>query len=78
MILPTKYLKEEDTLLCALAVIFENLESKQSLSELWDKIHNDESIYNYERFILALDLLYMLNIIDFNQNDGIWRIKNDL
>lgn len=78
MILPTKYLKEEDTLLCASAIILEKLESKKSLSELWDIVRDDDSVYNFERLILSLDLLYMLDIIDFNQNDGFVRIKNDL
>ena len=75
MIMPNKYLKEEDTLLGASAVIFENLEYKKGLSELWDNVRDDESVYNYERFILSLDLLYMLNIIELNENNEIVRLK---
>ncbi len=68
MIMPNKCLKEEDTLLGSSAVIFNNLNDKQTLSELWDKVKQEEAIYNFERFILSLDLLYILGIIDFNEN----------
>lgn len=66
--MPNKCLKEEDTLLGSSAVIFNNLNDKQTLSELWDKVKQEEAIYNFERFILSLDLLYLLGIIDFNEN----------
>lgn len=77
MIMPNKYLKEEDTLLGASAVIFENLSKQQSISELWDKVREDKSVYNFERFILSLDLLYMLNLIELNNNE-LMRVKHDL
>ena len=77
MIMPNKYLKEEDTLLGASAVIFENLSKQQSISELWDKVREDDSVYNFERFILSLDLLYMLNLVELNNNE-IMRTKHDL
>lgn len=68
MIMPNKCLKQEDTLLGSSAVIFNNLNDKQTLSELWDKVKQEEVIYNFERFILSLDMLYLLGIIDFNEN----------
>ena len=77
MIMPNKYLKEEDTLLGASAVIFDNLNKQQSISELWDKVREDDSVYNFERFILSLDLLYMLNLVELNNNE-IMRTKHDL
>jgi len=77
MIMPNKYLKEEDTLLGASAVVFENLSKQQSISELWDKVREDDSVYNFERFILSLDLLYMLNLIELNNNE-LMRVKHDL
>lgn len=74
MIMPNKYLKEEDSLLGASAVIFENLSKQQSISELWDKVREDDSVYNFERFILSLDLLYILNLVELNNNE-IMRVK---
>lgn len=76
MIMPNKNLKEEDTLLGSCAVIFDNLSDKKSLSELWEIVKNDKSVYNFERSILSLDMLYMLNLIDFEKNYLI-KVKND-
>lgn len=74
MIMPNKYLKEEDTLLGASAVIFNNLEQKQSLSELWEKVKDDDSVYNFERFILSLDMLYILGFVEFDKNKNIIKV----
>lgn len=70
MIMPNKFLKEEDTLLGASAVIFNNLNQKQSVSELWDKVKEDNSVYNFERFILSLDLLYFLGFVKLDENNN--------
>lgn len=74
MIMPNKYLKEEDTLLGASAVIFNNLEQKQTLSELWEKVKDDNSVYNFERFILSLDMLYILGFVEFDKNKNIIKV----
>ena len=58
MIMPNKCLKQEDTLLGSSAVIFNNLNDKQTLSELWDKVKQEEAIYNFERFILSYEVNY--------------------
>ena len=68
MIMPNKCLKQEDTLLGSSSLIFNNLNDKEKLSELWDKVKQEEAIYNFERFILSLDMLYLLGIINFNEN----------
>jgi len=40
-------------------------------------VREDDSVYNFERFILSLDLLYMLNLIELNNNE-LMRVKHDL
>ena len=72
--MPNKYLKEEDTLLGSSAVIFNNIQEHQNLSELWDNVKNNNSVYNFERFILTLDMLYTLGLIDF-KNNNIIKVK---
>ena len=74
MIMPNKFLKEEDTLLGASAVIFNNLEHKQSLSELWERVKDDNSVYNFERYILSLDMLYILGFVEFDENKNIIKV----
>lgn len=65
MILPTKYLTEDQTFLGVGATLLENLKTPKSLSKLWDVVKNQENIGTFERFILGLDILYMLGIIIF-------------
>lgn len=77
MIMPNKYLKEEDTLLGSSAIIFDNLNETQTLSELWDKVKQYDAVYNFERFILSLDILYLLGFIDFN-GKSIIRLNYDI
>lgn len=74
MIMPNKYLKEEDTLLGAAAIIFNNLCHTQSLSDLWEKVKEDNSVYNFERFILSLDLLYILGLVELDKNNNIMKV----
>ena len=74
MIMPNKYLKEEDTLLGVAAIIFNNLGHTQSLSDLWEKVKEDNSVYNFERFILSLDLLYILALLELDKNNNIIKV----
>ncbi len=75
MIMPNKYLTQEETLLGVGKIILDNLSSKKTLSELWEKIKDNESVYNYERFILGLDMLFILGIIDIDDKNILEVIK---
>ncbi len=72
MILPTKHLKLSNSLLSAGAALLKNINEPKTVSLLWDKTRNLPEIRTFERFTLSLDLLFIMNIIDFK--DGlIWR-----
>lgn len=67
MILPSKYVHEQDAIIGISARILENLIHEKQLSQLWEDVKtgiND----NFERFVLALDLLFMLGIIEMQRN----------
>jgi len=68
MILPTKHIKLENTLLGAGAFILKELQVPRKISELWDNTNIKENIMTFERLILALDLLFMLGIINLNND----------
>ena len=68
MILPNKYLREDEALIGFGSVILKHLQVEQSLSDLWEDVKYVESIGNFERFILVLDILYILGLIDFKKN----------
>jgi hypothetical protein len=74
VILPNKYLREDEALLGVGGKILLLLQQDMLLSELWEETKKKENIGNFERFVLALDLLYLLGLIIFEENK-IKRVK---
>lgn len=76
MILPDKNIKLEYSLLSCGAMLLTEITKPQTVSLLWDKVKNSKVIVSFEKFIIVLDYLYMINAITIN--DGmIVRCKND-
>ena len=67
MILPSKHISEEQSLLGVSVVVLKYLEKPQTVTSLWDKLRNEQVVGTYERFVLALDMLYILRIINMYQ-----------
>tara|TARA_R110002167_G_scaffold100070_5_gene261534 strand:- start:1112 stop:1339 length:228 start_codon:yes stop_codon:yes gene_type:complete len=74
VILPNKYLREDEALIGVGGKILMLLQQDMLLSELWEETKEKENIGNFERFVLALDLLYLLGLIIFEENK-IKRVK---
>lgn len=76
MILPDKNIKLEYSLLNCGALILGEISESQTISLLWNKVKKHEALVNYEKFLLTLDYLYLINAITLR--DGlIVRCKND-
>lgn len=72
MILPTKHLPQEKSLLVIGAEVLGLLDQPKTVSRLWSELTNARKVngsklLTYDWFILALDLLYMLNSVDFER-----------
>lgn len=67
MILPSKHISEDQALLGVGAVLLRHLESQQTVTSLWDKVRDERSVGTFERFVLALDLLYIAGVIEISQ-----------
>jgi hypothetical protein len=65
MILPTKHLKLSNSILNAGSILIRHIDAAQTITYLWDQTRNLPEIKTFERFILALDFLYILGLIDF-------------
>jgi hypothetical protein len=74
MILPDKNLLLAHSLLGMGAELLTKLKSPQTISSLWDKVRKSDKINSYEKYILTLDLLYLLDLVEFQ--DGLLRKKN--
>lgn len=67
MILPDKNIKLEYSLLNCGALVLESLEVPLTISALWEKLKEQKVFVGYEKFILTIDFLYMINGIE-NEN----------
>ncbi len=74
MILPNKYLREHEVLIGVGSVLLKHLSIEKTLSRLWDEVKSASNIGNFERFVLGLDLLFLLGIIE-TKNDKIVRVS---
>lgn len=64
MIMPNKFLSEYDALIGVGSVLLDKLTVGKTLSTLWDETKDISNIGNFERFILGLDLLFILGLIE--------------
>jgi hypothetical protein len=67
MIMPNKYLREDEALLGLGAVVLKYLGTDRSMSDLWEDVKIIESVGNFERFVLVLDMLFLLGLIEFKE-----------
>lgn len=65
MILPTKHVAPRQSLLGIGAVIVCQLESPKTVTALWDRVRDDPDVRTFKRYVLALDLLFLIGIIDY-------------
>jgi hypothetical protein len=69
MILPTKHISVQYSLLGAGAAILRSLDSPRTVTGLWERVRAEPEIGVYWRFVLALDLLFAIGVLDFK--DGL-------
>lgn len=80
MILPDKYLIPSQSLIGIGAFILDILKDKEmTLDELWDKFNKKygnkkiiKTMPSMMRFIYSLEILYILNYIDYNDKGEIY------
>ena len=69
MILPTKHIPESEALLGVGGTILRHLNGPMTVSGLWERVRAEPNVGNFERFILASTLLYVIGAIDIK--DGL-------
>jgi hypothetical protein len=74
MILPTKHIRPDRALLTVGGNVLDSLRQPMTVSRLWDEVRDRRgdragpAPINYEWFVLALDLLFMVGSVDFDQH----------
>lgn len=70
MILPNKHLLSQDSLIGVGGLLLSKIgPGGTTVSRLWEGVRERREVGTYDRFILALDTLYLLGYI--NMEDGI-------
>ena len=75
MILPTKHLSQERALLTLGGSLLNNMSHPKTVSALWEDVTQKNSsngsqfAMRYERFVLALDLLFIMGAVEIE--DGL-------
>lgn len=68
MILPTKHISTQQALIGTGALILQELSRPISVSKLWENVRSQSAVDTYERFVLTLDMLYIIGIITIEKN----------
>jgi hypothetical protein len=71
MILPTKHISTRNSLLGIGATILVHLNHPRTVTSLWSSVSKIPEVSTFERFVLALDLLYMIGAVELE--DGLLR-----
>jgi hypothetical protein len=72
MILPTKHLPLEASLLGIGAAILDSLGEPREVEALWRSVRGREGIGSFDRFLSALVFLHSLGLVDLDR-DGLLR-----
>ncbi len=74
MILPNKHISPANSLIGFAGKILNFTEEPHTVTQLWEKARLLNEVGTFERFSYSLDFLFILGLIDFNE-DMIERIK---
>ena len=66
MIRPTKHVPVEQTLLGVGAVIVSNLTEPCTVTALWEAVRQHRAIGTFERFVLALTMLFAIQAVELD------------
>ncbi len=75
MILPTKHISVQDSMLGVGALLLVHLGKPTTVSTLWERVRETSEVATFERFALGLDLLYLVGAIEF-RNDKLRRTRS--
>jgi hypothetical protein len=63
MILPTKHISPEASLLGIGARILADLHQPRTVTNLWERLRDDDGIVTFDRFCLAVTFLHTVNLL---------------
>jgi len=73
MILPDKNIDLKHSLIGFGSLVLPELKTMQTVSSLWDKMRDEGKIRSYEKFVLTLDFLFAIQLIEYES--GLIKLK---
>ena len=65
MILPDEHTRVSNSLLNAGATLLSTMRPRQTVTELWSRTRARPEIRTFDRFVLGLDLLFILGVVSY-------------
>ena len=63
MMLPTKHIPPDQTLMGVGALLLKHLDQPRTVSALWEQVKDQSPVGTFDRFILGLDMLHIIGSI---------------
>ena len=67
MILPTKHISIRNSLLGVGAIVISHLNYPRTVTSLWSDLSKVPEVATFDRFVLVLDLLYMIGVVELEE-----------
>lgn len=67
MILPTKHIPVQHALIGVGARVLARLHRPLTISALWERVRDEDGVSTFDRFVLALDLLFLLGAVHLTE-----------
>lgn len=85
MIMPKKHISLSESFIGLGAFVLEVLSVPMPIDSCWEKLNNNyikkgkiSKKHSFDNFILTLDLLYALNVIDINQEGELYNVYREI
>lgn len=75
MILPTRHIAIEASLVAIGARVLQELSQPLTVSDLWKRLRDEEGVVTFDRFCLALTFLHALNLVEQDRADTLHPVR---
>jgi hypothetical protein len=73
-LLPDKQLRVVDSVIGKSALLLSVLDRPRSVTDAWERSRTNDFVRSFDQFVLALDLLFMMNAVEYS--NGLLRRKS--
>lgn len=85
MILPSKHIKLSESLIGLGAFVVSIVKKPLTIDECWKQLNEDyintgklKKHHSFDNFILTVDLLYMIGVIEMNSKGEIYNVSSEI